>query len=334
MKFEEMSNKEKREQLVAPYEYATLDPRFKNPKFADQATAANEAVFAKGNVMGIEVTIPELAEKCQLGNIDPQHLEGNSDLAAIEVVKDMELPESEVTFATIRADLDSVGSMALVALRKEGVEVSEEMVDRITKIAESDKFARGRWPGKKNLPSRENLWDETSAGASDSPELAAIAANISDFKLPMNERVEAMKKWLTTGKESLVYREQVEKERLDMIEALESGEINISTTEDEAVALVESKHRAGISLGYTQAPIVVALNPEFGFGDAPKIEKYTIAQYENGHIDLNAAKEELNQLEAGWGGSPTILGSPQGISSELSMEQVTEIVKKHITEKK
>jgi len=106
--------------------------------------------------------------------------------------------------------------------------------------------------------------------------------------------------------------------------------------------LIESTYKDATNLGYTQAPIVVAFNPEFGFGNAPKVKKYTIAQYKNGYVDLNAVKEELNVAErevlgeeindndfVSWGGSPTIIGSPQGFSSKLTMDEVSEIVKKH-----
>jgi hypothetical protein len=47
-----------------------------------------------------------------------------------------------------------------------------------------------------------------------------------------------------------------------------------------------------------------------------------------GYIDLKAVAQELSQLEQGWGGSPTIIGSPQGKSSTLSREQIFEIVRK------
>ena len=63
---------------------------------------------------------------------------------------------------------------------------------------------------------------------------------------------------------------------------------------------------------------------------APKFKKYTVAQFENRYVDLSAVKEDLNEKESGWGGSPTIIGSPQGESSQLSKEEVAEIVAKHL----
>jgi len=311
------------------YSFEILDPRINHPneQIKEQAHLANQTIFEKGNVMGIEVTVPALAEKCDLGNIDPQHSEGNENMAAIEVAETMELPEGEVTFATVRADLDSVGSMALIALRQEGTEITDEIKERVTKIADTDKFNNGPWPGKQELPSKENPWGD------DNKELGAIAASTADFKFSMQDRVNTMKQWIQTGEEPEGHRIQVEEERKEMVNALESGEIQVETVTDGGIALVESKHRAGMQIGYSQAPVVVALNPEFGFGDSPKVKKYTIAQFENGFVDLNKVKEDLNEQEPGWGGSPTIIGSPQGESSKLSKEDVAEIVEKYLKEK-
>jgi len=307
------------------YSFETLDPRINHPneQIKEQTLLANQTIFDKGNVMGIEVTIPSLAEKCDLGNIDPQHSDSNENLAAIEVAETIELPEGEVTFVTIRADLDSIGSMALLLLRKEGTEITPEIKERIIKIADADKFNNGPWSGKQSLPSPGSPWGD------DNEELGAMAASTADFKLSLKDRVDMMKQWIETGEESEKYRIQVEDERKEIVSALESGEIQVETVADGRIALVESKHRAGMQIGYSQSPIVIAFNPEFGFGDSPKVKKYTIAQHENGYVELNKVKEELEQLEPGWGGSPTIIGSPQGESSKLSKEQVIEIVEKH-----
>ena len=85
--------------------------------------------------------------------------------------------------------------------------------------------------------------------------------------------------------------------------------------------------------------IVVAFNPEFSPNPkVPPHAKYTIAQYKIGYANLVGALKELNEAdpavteEAKWGGSAGIIGSPQGISSQLTPEQVSEIVGKYITE--
>ena len=45
---------------------------------------------------------------------------------------------------------------------------------------------------------------------------------------------------------------------------------------------------------------------------------------------IKSALAELAALEPGWGGSPTIGGSPQGVSSLLTTEQVVEVVARHL----
>ena len=307
---------------MANYFFAQIDPR---PASED----ANNSIFnTLTGVLGIEVTIPKWAEKCSLGNIDPQHLGGNSQMAAIQEALSYELPPEGATLATIRCDLDSIGSMAVICLRSNDIKIPSEAMIRITQVAQSDIFANGIWQASV-LPTNENRWPTGSAEASATQELAAMAALVSDFKLPLAERVEAMKNWILTGEESSSHREKVETERDALIEALQDGTIEYRLV--DGIALVQSTHRAAMMVGYSLAPVVVALNPEFGFGDSPKIKKFTIAQHETGHVNLQEVLTELSKLEDGWGGSATIGGSPQGVSSQLSIEQVEEVVKKHLT---
>lgn len=69
--------------------------------------------------MGIEVTSPELAPRCGLGNHDPQHTEGKK-ISAIKAGIDRDLPPDGSTLVTIKPDKDSIGTMALWVLRLEG----------------------------------------------------------------------------------------------------------------------------------------------------------------------------------------------------------------------
>ncbi len=303
------------------YRYAIFDPRPTGKK-------TNERVFAAGGVYGIEVTIPALAERC-IANLDPQHTGGDANRAAIEEALTAELPPEGATLATVRVDLDSVGAMAVLTLRAKG-ESLEPAMDRIHLVAESDKFARGGWPGRRPLPTRDNPWPEEQASAGSSRPLAAIAVAVSDFRVPIEERVALMERWLLTGEEPAKYREKVEKERAEMISALESGVIKVREAAGGKIAVVESIHRAATSVGYCIAPVVVALNPEFRFQGGESIRKFTVCQFEAGYVDLRAVFADLSELEPGWGGSPTIGGSPQGISSTLTTEQVVEVVERHL----
>ncbi len=154
-----------------------------------------------------------------------------------------------------------------------------------------------------------------------------------------------MERWLLTGQEPAGYRQKVEAERLDMISALEKGEIkyqmigrtSVTGDQDEqyffdiapSVTVVESTHRAATMIGYALAPVVVALNPAFRIQGGEPHQKFTVCQYKTGYVDLKGALAELQAMEPGWGGSPTIIGSPQGASSALTTDQVVGVVKKH-----
>ncbi len=304
------------------FEFFLLDPR---PIAA--AIEANDKVFTTGPVVGIEVTIPALASRCT-ANIDPQHTEGNHELAAIEVAVEGEIPPVGSVLATVRADLDSIGAMAIFSLRSEGIDITPAN-DRIGVIATSDKFARGGWQGAKALPSLGHLYDDSTASAETDTRLAPIASAVSDFKVPLANRVESLKKWLMTGEEPVGYREKFVTERRALATAIADGTIKAESL-DGKIARVISTHRAATSMGYCLAPVVVALNPKFQFQGSEAHAKFTICQFTPGYVDLKGALAELATMEMGWGGSPTIGGSPQGVSSTLTIEQVVEVVAKHL----
>ena len=304
------------------YQFATIDPRN-----IPAAAEANDKVFANP-VYGIEVTVPALAKRCTF-NLDPQHSGGDANRAAIEDALTAELPTEGSTLATVRADLDAIGSMAIFNLRAKGESLDPAM-ERINMVAIADKFARGGYTGPKPLPTRNNPWNEETATAESSRPLAAIAAAVMDFKVSLADRVATMEKWLLTGEEPKQYSDSVEKERLDMITALESGAIKSETRSDGRIAVVESTHRAATSVGYSLAPVVVAFNPSFKQGPSEPYRKFTICQFAGGFADIKSALAELNELEAGWGGSPTIGGSPQGVSSKLTIDEVVAVIEKHL----
>lgn len=332
--------------------FAILDPR---P--IPVAKEANEKIFAGGSVFGIEVTIPELAKRC-VGNIDPQHTGVDSTKAAIEEAMMTDLPSAS-TVATVRPDLDSVGAMAIMAIREDCHEYSkhlghggfcrgkylvwedttfrsfisflrQETIGRIRLIAESDKFAKGGWSGVRPLPTIEKPFDNSTASAESDSRLAPMSAVVSDFKLQVSERVELLIKWLLTGEEPAGYRERWIAERIALAKAVADGTIKTEVVAGGELVKVVSTHRAATSVGYCLAPIVVALNPSFQLGAGEPHRKFTICQFVLGYIDLKKILAELSGLEAGWGGSPTIGGSPQGVSSALTIDEVASVVERHL----
>lgn len=295
------------------FKHEVLDPRS-----TEEARTKNASLLGP-KTLGVEVTIPELAAQCGLGNVDPQHSE-KKDRAAIEEIPSLPPLPDGCTVVTVRADLDSIGSMALLELIRDGEDISGAVQERRTQIALYDRFAQGEWPGPKMFPSTSTPWPDGREY-----ELAPIAAAVSDFKVSVGARVEMMREWLLHGTEPAGYRARVDAERTEMIRSLENGMISAST-DDGRLAVVVSKHRAAMTVGYSLAPVVVALNPEMPTTNGP-IRKFTIAQYKEGYVDMARVQSELNKLEPGWGGSRTIIGSSQKESSDMSMDDVSAIVR-------
>ncbi len=279
--------------------------------------AENEYLLGP-RTLGIEVTIPELAKKCGAGNIDPQHTD-DSKKAAIEAV--YEKYKNGIgdfdTIVTIRPDIDSIGAMALLKIIK-------NYTERINLIAQVDSFQYGKWQPL-DFPTKENLWPIGNE------ETAALSAAVSDHAIPIEKRVEWMARWLSFGEVPEEYKNRVVQERLNLIDALENGDISINVISN--IAIVETTHRAATMLGYHKAPVVIAINPKFQFQGGNPHRKITICQYSDVYCDLKNVARELSAIEpsgASWGGSPTIIGSPQGKDCQISVDDILNVVKRNM----
>lgn len=94
---------------------------------------------------------------------------------------------------------------------------------------------------------------------------------------------------------------------------------------DQKFAIVKSSQFLGTTL-YDQGYDAYVAFTENKDGSL----KWTLARAsEYVQFDIPAAMAELNQLEAGWGGRPTIGGSPKDSGSRLAVETVVEVLKKH-----
>jgi hypothetical protein len=290
------------------YQYALLDPR---------PAAPNESVFSRGPVLGIEIAVDQLARRCQLGNIDPQHLGGDPGRAAVEEAVVADLPPLGAILATVRPDPDSIGAMAVLELRAAGT-LSRAATARIRLIAKTDIWRRGPWPG----PLPDTLPPEGLGGA-----LEPIGALVADDRIPLADRVRRMMEWLDTGTCEDVDRVAGEL-AAEHEAALARTSVGLSAT--GKVAVVAGPYRHGMALGYRLAPVVVAENPSFVFQGGAPHRKVTIAQYELGWVDLPATVSVLGASEPGWGGSPTICGSPQGEPCRLPTADIVAVVEEHL----
>lgn len=309
--------------LAAMFHYAAFDPR---P--TPEAKSANEAIVASaleaGSLIGIEVTVPRLAALCAV-NIDGQHSGQETGVSAAKLAANLDMAEMPCegdTLATVRADLDSIAAMAILVLRANGLLPLANLVEAIDV---ADTFSHGAWQPRP-LPTP----DQPILGDAD---LAAAAAAAMDFKVPLLQRVAWLAEWLHTGAEPAAYRARVNEEAAAVVAALEAGFIQI---EDHwlwqpggghlKVAVVHSSHRAATTLGYCLAPVVVAVNDSFSFQGSPAHRKVTICQYTPGLVNLGAVTEALNKQEPGWGGSRTIIGSPQGVHTDAPISLLLELI--------
>lgn len=186
------------------YNFLVIDPR--NP-------------VVPSNTVGVEVTDPKVAAMCDLGNVDPQHGCDSGHFAApdgykpyraaVHAATQCPLPASGATLATIRPDLDAVGAMAVLALRKAGHGVALAATDavcRIESIVRADCFTTsGAWRPTP-LPTAEQPWPagprpgpEQPASVDSTAELAAINAVCQDRNRPLVFRVACAAAWILGG---------------------------------------------------------------------------------------------------------------------------------------
>ena len=291
---------------MTTYTFATIDPR-------PAAREAALADLAATPSFGLEVTVAELAEACSLGNLDPQHLGGNAEVAAIEEAVTVTLPPSGSRLVTVRADADSVGSMAVLAMREDGVEITEGVLQRVGVIADSDKH--------------HSEWSPV-AGVVPATVFDGLKAEVMNFRPTLEERVGLVRAWLETGDfaGSAETVAAVDRERSETVGLV--GQV--AAAAGGRIAVVESTSRFAVSAAYAVADVVVAVNPAFRFGGGDPHRKVTVCQQRPGLVDLAGVFKALGAVKEGWGGSPTIGGSPQGVSSQLTLDEVAQIVEEHL----
>jgi hypothetical protein len=304
--------------MPTPYTYTRLDP----PDIDPRSCIIN--VSLPSQTLGIEITDSLLASLCELGNIDPQHghargadVEGR---AAIDTALRWPLPPPGTTLTTIRPDADSIGAMAVLSLRGDGMAFTSAMHERIDLIARSDCFDYGDWASWAAMHQPPQKGAKLLALSPHPTEFRVLAAFIGLDPNDLPSSVSMMRDWLLTGALPPHGMAEVEETDRAAAAAWSAGQLPLLPLCDGRVAFVQSDYPGAISLGYRHAPIVIA---ERLLGGKRKI---TIAQFERGHLDMKAISARLNQIEPGWGGSETILGSPQGCATSMKIEQIIDLI--------
>lgn len=282
-------------------------------------------------ILGIEVTIPLYEEYCAL-SIDPQHSPNQNKITSIEYIfnfqdniLDVITEFKKIVLTTVKTDIDSIGTMAVITmLLNKKLKLDGDLILRLKAIAKSDRHGRKNWKNQK-----EDYFQFDDYNVYGLP--SGLPYMTSDHKITIEQKVKNMTDYLLTGS-----FKQLNKYNNLVYNNLRQSNKNTTSRIiiQKKLSFVESNHRGGVAYGYKFTPCVIAKNPNYVFGQEPsKVigKKITIAQYsDSGYIDLNKVKNELNELESGWGGSNVIIGSPQNRPTTLSDEKIIEVCKKHL----
>lgn len=282
-------------------------------------------------IVGIEVSNPDLSLCCHL-SIDPQHETANNDMTCVEYVYNNSdyllttcLIFENICFVTLKPDMDSVSSMAVLTMLLNGqFNLTGDLIYRLKAIAKSDRHGRANWKNR-----REDYFHFKDYNIYGIP--IGLATMTADYKCDIDIKVQNMMEYLLTG----TFEELFKYTTLTLRNIKKSNKnANFEVIIPNKLVFIKSNYRGAFAIGYKMASTVIAKNSTFCFGMGPdkKVgKKFTIAQYENNKfIDLIGLKSELNELEPGWGGSSVIIGSPQDTPSKLDDATIIELTKKYL----
>jgi anaerobic selenocysteine-containing dehydrogenase len=229
----------------------------------------------------------------------------------------------EFTFATVRPDPDSVTAMAVLKSQIENREIDKDFV-RAVAILDI------KWPQWLKSEYKDNLEIQKLTNA-----LNYISF---DFKIPLVQRVELTQQILDGSIDMELVEKFREIRQKELWEAKSSA--NVVEVVPGKLVFIESDHRMVMTLGYEHANTVVAFNPSMPVMENKdwkfvptweKYKKYTIAKNtEQIPTDIDTILKEISELEKWRGGRWTIIWSPQNVSSNLTPEQVIDVVKKYV----
>lgn len=283
------------------------------------------------NTLGIEVTRTDLAARCGLGNIDPQHGSNpQPDCSAILASLTYPLPPAGTTFVTIRPDADAFGAMAVLTARSEGKQnfLLHELVEAVHLI---DCVGAATALAKNPRITEYKL------------ECDAIQQLVRTNSSRVEERVLAVTQILT----GVMPRHQIE-EIASLRQRDDYSGFKQTIIVPDKVMLIMTKGRYGAarSYGIKRFPVTIICDFEYimpGADGYTPHKRWCIARQESAKvIDMNHLKIGINRAEAQvrglsvlglekhgltWGGPRDLASSPQGKVSELSDDEIVTIVK-------
>lgn len=220
-----------------------------------------------------------------------------------------QLPKPGSTLATIKHDADSLGAMAVLANRIEGRPVNQELVEA---IGRRDRGVRDTSPISPEL----------------SRMLAAIQETVKSGR-PIHKKVFFLKDCLDGSVNDGAVRERAEWRRernREMRDHIEDT-VQVKPYKDvRDVVLLTADTTKALSHGYQYAPISIL------HVDTPTFKRISVGVQEGSTKGkyLGRALQELQTIEPGWGGRPTIFGSPHGKNTTLTPDVVASVVSKYI----
>ncbi len=265
--------------------------------------------------LGIEVTIPSLAAKCGLGNID-HHREGDDSDTPSACEQALTCPYVDCHVVGVLADADTLTAMAVLWAKvfsvesdacngyypeESGYKVDEELVNKIGLI------------DRKGPASKPDLLLDKR--------VLYIRAIAAQKDMDLSDQVYSIMLVLCGKKLNDEDLKLIEAEELKFIDAEKASKIKMVGD----IVIVESSHSMATQIGYKYGDVLICINNTFpkDFKDATKgtYRKITLCKRDD-HVPYNINFSKLNSLENGWGGRPTIGGSPQGIDSNLTIDQI------------
>lgn len=153
---------------------------------------------------------------------------------------------------------------------------------------------------------------------------------VSGWKNNINDKINLTKTWILDGtfKGICKFNKLADKK---FKQALFNSKIEIILP--KKLVFVKSINRGACGIGYKYAPITIALNPSYRFGinnSRTYGKKWIIAQQNDDYLDMSSILNSLQNIETGWGGSPSIIGSPQDKPSKITKDEIVEIVTQKI----
>lgn len=275
----------------------------------------------KSVLIGLEVTLSEFSNKLTF-NIDPQHTwKKNNKITCLEKFKNIlpsvgkDIVGKDLHFFFLKPDLDSISAAAILDIYLDNPTwlFQEEISERINAIAEYDRHGRGDLNITTDVKIPRGLF-----------------MYVSGWKNNIYNKINLTKTWILDGTFQGIskYNRIADKK---FKQSLFHSKIEIIIP--KKVVLIKSINRGACGLGYKYAPITIALNPSYRFGiNNSRVygKKWIIAQKNDGYLDMSGVLSNLQTLEPNWGGSPSIIGSPQDKPSKVTKDEIVEIVEQKI----